>query len=123
MNSPLQCYQAVDLASRIESATPHALVAMLYDELGLSIDIILRAVETGDSTRAMRAHERAAAILHRLETGLDAVRGGGLAQALARIYRQMRNRLAVARTGDISALAELRDGVESLATAWAGVGG
>jgi len=39
--------------------------------------------------------------------------------SLAGIYRQMRRRLLAARSGDVDATKEVRDGVASLAEAWA----
>ena len=117
--SPTSRYQQVDLASRIEGSTPHALVCMLYSELSAGLDVMVRAAENGDVTRRLQQHERASSILHTLEAGLDLVKGGELAMSLAGIYRQMRRRLLAARSGDVDATKEVRDGVASLAEAWA----
>lgn len=116
--SPTSLYQQVDLVSRVEGSTPHALVSMLYSELSVALDVMARAAETGDVNRRLQQHERASTILHTLEAGLDRVKGGDLAMSLAGIYRQMRRRLLVARNGDIAAVREVRDGVGSLAEAW-----
>lgn len=116
--SPTSRYQQVDLASRVEGSTPHALVSMLYAELSVALDVMVRAAETGDANRRLQQHERASTILHTLEAGLDRVKGGDLATSLAGIYRQMRRRLLAARNGDIAAAEEVRDGVASLAEAW-----
>jgi flagellar biosynthetic protein FliS len=77
-----------------------------------------RAAETDDVNRRLQQHERASTILHTLEAGLDRVKGGDLATSLAGIYRQMRRRLLAARSGDMAAIREVRDGVGSLAEAW-----
>jgi flagellar protein FliS len=116
--SPTVRYQQVDLVSRIEGSTPHALVAMLYGELSVALDVMVRAAEAGDVNRRLQQHERASSILHTLEAGLDRVKGGDLATSLSGIYRQMRRRLLAARSGDIAAMVEVRDGVGSLAAAW-----
>lgn len=116
--SPTSRYQQVDLVSRVEGSTPHALVSMLYAELSVALEVMARATAAGDVNRRHQQHERASTILHTLEAGLDRVKGGDLAASLAGIYRQMRRRLLAARNGDISATEEVRDGVASLAEAW-----
>ncbi len=114
----VQRYRDVDRASRTEGATPHALVAMLYDELAVALAVMASANAAGDTRRRLDQHARASSVLHALECGLDRTRGGNLAQSLASIYRQMRQRLLVARSGDAGALDEVRQGVASLAEAW-----
>jgi flagellar protein FliS len=116
--SPTSRYQQVDLVSRVEGSTPHALVSLLYAELSVALDVMARAAETDDVNRRLQQHERASTILHTLEAGLDRVKGGDLAMSLAEIYRQMRRRLLAARSGDMAAIREVRDGVGSLAEAW-----
>ena len=112
-------YQTVDLASRTDGASPHELVALLYAELGMALDVMSKASPFADTTRFTAQYERAASILHTLEASLDPVGGGVLALRLGAIYRQMRKRLATARSGDAGAIAEVREGLASLADAWA----
>lgn len=116
--SPLSRYQAIDLSSRIESAAPHALVMMLYEELALSLAVMQRAAHTADMPRLGQTHERATSILLTLEASLDHRQGGDLAASLGAIYRQMRRRLTGGRTGDAVAIAEVSEGVTNLAEAW-----
>jgi flagellar secretion chaperone FliS len=117
--SPVLRYRQVELASRTEGATPHTLVAMLYDELAVALGVMARAVAGGDTALRLRHHERASSILHALEAGLDPVGGGELAVSLGAIYRQMRQRLLAGRLGDEIAVNEVRNGLQSLAGAWA----
>jgi flagellar secretion chaperone FliS len=117
--SPASRYQQIDLASRIESATPHSLVTMLYTELCIALAVMRRAAAAGDQARQREQHERASSILHTLEASLDRAQGGALADTLAGIYRQMRRRLLAGRSGDMAAIDEVVAGIESLATAWA----
>jgi flagellar protein FliS len=119
--SPLHRYRDMDLSSRIEGASPHALVATLYDELMAALDVLKRAIERGDAALRMTQHERATTILHALDAGLDRVDGGDLAKSLANIYRQMQRRLIAARTGDITAVSDVREGVGNLAAAWSAI--
>jgi flagellar secretion chaperone FliS len=117
--SPTTRYQQIDLASRVDGASPHSLVAMLYAELSTALAVMHRAAEVDDTARRREQHERASAILHALEASLDRVNGGALAASLAGIYRQMRQRLLAGRTGDVVAIVEVKTGIESLAAAWA----
>lgn len=116
--SPLHRYRDMDLSSRIEGASPHALVATLYEELTTALDVLKRAIERGDAALRMSQHERASTILRALDAGLDRVDGGDLAKSLTNIYRQMQRRLIAARSGDISAVSEVREGTGNLAAAW-----
>jgi len=110
-------YQSIDLRSRIEGSTPHDLVAILYAELGIALEVMARA-DPQQSATFQTQYERAVSILLTLEGSLDPERGGSLAGSLAAIYRQMRKQLFASRTRP-DALTEVRDGVASLAQAWA----
>jgi flagellar secretion chaperone FliS len=120
--TPAKRYQEIDLSSRIESAAPHALVAMLYSELSLALDVMLRAADADDTARRWQQHERATSILLTLEASLDRNQGGDLATSLGTIYRQMRRHLLAGRAGDRKAIVDVRDGVASLAEAWNRIG-
>lgn len=113
LRSPADRYQDIGLAARVEGATPHGLVAILYEELGTALDVLAR---DSNGPLAGAQHERAASILHALLSGLDP--RTDLGATLATIYHQMQRRLSVART-DAHALAEIRQGVANLAEAWA----
>lgn len=121
MISAASRYRELDLMSRTESATPHALVAILYAELQVALEVLARAIGSDHPRLSMVQHERATAILHALEAGLNPAAPGDFASGLARIYRQMRGRLTAARAGDLVALREVTEGVESLAEAWSAI--
>lgn len=89
-------YAAVHAGSRIESASPHGLVKILFDELLLSIEASALAQETGDQIKTNDKHIRAMSILHALEASLDFEKGGDIAVSLARVYREARRLLVVA---------------------------
>lgn len=83
-------YAAVHAGSRIESATPHGLVKILFDELLLAIDAAVLAQTNGDMVKTNDKHARAMSILHALEGSLDFEKGGDIAISLAVIYREAR---------------------------------
>ncbi len=115
-------YLALELNSRLEAASPHRLVSILYEELTRAIEVAVRTLATG---RAIAAHpqvHRAHSILMALEASLDFKAGGALSVSLAAVYRSMRKELSqAARAGDAGKLSALQKGVESVATAWAAV--
>ncbi len=111
--SALRHYQELALSSRLEAATPHALVSLLYEELIITLDVLKAAITNRPSAA------RASSILVSLEASLDFEQGGQLAQTLAGIYRTMQAELTfVIRHQDQARLAVLREGVTDLYQAW-----
>jgi flagellar secretion chaperone FliS len=112
-------YRSLDLVSRLEGATPHALVAILYEELLGSLDVIAAALRQGRDVSLEPHVERARSILVALIGSLDFEKGGSLAPILAKVYRSMMGQLAiVVAEGDVEKLNALRDGVASVRDAW-----
>lgn len=115
-------YRALALSGQTEGANPHALVAMLYDELLLCIDVLaMRAKRETSLIDDEQAH-RARAIVIALRAGLDFESGGDLARTLDTLYdavsSELEERLS---TPDPQRFAELRTGILSLASAWAAI--
>ena len=110
-------YQVLDLSSRMEGASPHRLVAILYEELQNALDSAIRARENGQDVAANSQMARAKSILAALEAGLDFDRGGDLATTLCGVYRAMQRQLATAGQ-DVEKLAEVRAGVANIAQSW-----
>lgn len=115
-------YQRVEVASRVEGADAHELVAMLYEELLRSLDAMALAAERGDYVRRGERQARALRLISGLETSLDFDQGGDIAAGLARIYREAR-RLVIAggREGDPAKVTQAREMVAGIAEAWAGI--
>lgn len=115
-------YQALELNSRLEAASPHRLVSILYEELGRAIDIIIIALDQGHRIATHAQVDRARTILISLEASLDFKSGGTLATSLATVYRSMRKELALAsQNSDPLRLEDLRAGLDSISQAWATV--
>jgi flagellar secretion chaperone FliS len=85
-------YAAVHAGSRVESASPHGLIKILFDELLLAIEASAVAFEQGDRHKAVDKNIRAISIIQALDSSLDFERGGDIAIGLAQIYRES-NRL------------------------------
>jgi flagellar secretion chaperone FliS len=113
-------YKSLELASRVEGASPHALVAILYEELLRSLDVLGAALRQGRDLSREPSAARARSILTALVASLDFDQGGGVAQMLAGVYRAMTRQLSEAiAQGDAAKLSELRDGVATIKESWA----
>ncbi|QUT08422.1 flagellar protein FliS [Sphingobium phenoxybenzoativorans] len=109
-------YAAVHAGSRIEGASPHALVKILFDELMFAMDAAVVADRQGDSAKSAEKSARALTILHALESSLDFDQGGEIAVGLAHIYREAR-RLLIA--GSQEEVTRARGMIAEIAEAWA----
>jgi flagellar protein FliS len=111
-------YGRVSLEARVASASPHQLVVMLYQRLGVLLREATEAARMGNSARRLRATERALAIVDGLDATLDLERGGGVAAALRQVYALLRDRLLA---GEAQGLAEAQESVEAIGGAWSAI--
>lgn len=116
-------YQSVDISSRIEGATPHRLVQIMYEELLKALDAMAFATARGDYVQRGEHQSKVLAILTGLETSLDFDKGGQIAVDLVAIYREAR-RLVVAggRDGDAKLVTQTRDMIQEISNAWDAIG-
>jgi flagellar secretion chaperone FliS len=113
-------YRQLELASRVGEASPHALVAMLYEELLNALDAMI-ILAKGDAPLSASLHStKARSILVALEASLDFDNGGELAPVLAKVYRTAGRELGDAVTNnDGKKLSELRAAISDIVYAWA----
>lgn len=112
-------YKSLELASRVEGASPHALVGILYDELLRSLDVLGAALRQGREIAREPSAARARSILMALSASLDFDQGGSVAQTLAGVYRAMTRQLSEAiANGDAAKLSEVREGVAGITESW-----
>jgi flagellar protein FliS len=97
--NPEHVYRAVDLAGRTGGADPHALVALLYDELIRALATAAWATENRNFRMKSERVTRAIAILFALEAGLDFERGGDVSRTLATLYAGLRQQVVDASIG------------------------
>ena len=112
-------YQRVDVASRVEGATPHQLVAILYDELLKALDAMAAAMARADYVQRGERQARALRLISGLETSLDFEQGGDIALGLAKIYREARRlTIAAGRENDVKLVERAREMLGEVAQAW-----
>jgi flagellar protein FliS len=117
-------YQQVGVETRISSATPHQLVAMLFDGYMVAIAQARGALRHGDTQAKGQAIGRAVAIVEEgLRAGLNLSAGGSLAQDLDDLYSWLTMRLTMANLrNDDAMLDECQRLVRPLQEAWAAIG-
>jgi flagellar secretion chaperone FliS len=116
---PETTYRQIDLAGRTATASPQALVGLLYDELLSALRVAALATETGQYGLKSEKLQRATAILFALEAGLDHEKGGAVAETLARLYAGARREVVDAAVGrDPAPFRRVADTLEDVASAW-----
>jgi flagellar protein FliS len=116
-------YQSVDLSSRIEGASPHGLVAILFEELMKALEAMAAAARHKDYGLRGTKQARALSILHGLEASLDFEQGGDIAQSLAAIYREARRlTIEAGRDNDPEKIARAKQILGEIASAWSELG-
>ncbi len=116
-------YAAVHSGSRIDGATPHALVKILFDELLIALDAAALAERQGDRMKASDKQARAMSILYALESSLDYDKGGDIAMGLSQIYRESRRLLLQgARDHTADDIDQARAMIAEIAEAWNQIG-
>lgn len=114
-----QHYRMLDLQSRVASASPHGLVALLYEELLRSLDLVIAGHTNGKAISGHPHLAKALSIIVALDGSLDFEKGGDLARTLVRIYRAAARGLNdAARADDIAKVAEVRSAISDIAYAW-----
>ena len=116
-------YQIVDVESRVEGASPHRLIGILFEELMKAIEIMLAAQRAGNRMKVIERQARTSNILLALETSLDFKNGGELAVNLARVYREARRLVQLGGRGNDPALVEkARALLSGIVEAWEQIG-
>lgn len=120
---PSNLYQQVGLETQLSGATPHALVAMLFDGWMEAVAQARGAIRNRDLVQKGQAIGRAVRIIDEgLRAGLDLRAGGTLARDLHDLYGYLTMRLTVANLrNDEAALDECQRLMRPLQEAWAAI--
>jgi flagellar protein FliS len=113
-------YSNVGVETGVDSASPHRLVAMLFDGFFESVAHAQAAITAGQIEVKGRAIGRAARIVEEgLRAALDLQAGGSLATDLAQLYAYIGARLTHANLrSDSAALDECKALMQPLREAW-----
>ena len=113
-------YKQVDSEVRVDGASPHELIQMLFDELLATLMKARGAMRRGDTGAKGHQIGRAIRILSEgLKAGLNPEQGGELAENLSNLYDYCSLRLAVANArNDEGILLEVVNLIEPIAQSW-----
>lgn len=117
-----QQYRAVDVSSKVEGASPHRLVAILYEELIQAMALMRQAVRRDDRAHRNQAGTRALMVVQALDGSLDLDKGGEVAAALRRVYGEVKRLLGLGRDNDADAIGRAQGMIGELAEAWGRIG-
>ena len=117
-------YQQIGVESRLSGATPHQLVAMLFDGWMEAVAQARGALQLGDAMAKGQAIGRAVRIIDEgLRAGLNLDAGGALARDLHDLYGYLTMRLTQANLrNDDAALDECKRLMLPLQEAWSAIG-
>tara|TARA_A100001011_G_scaffold1251_1_gene1452 strand:- start:1988 stop:2386 length:399 start_codon:yes stop_codon:yes gene_type:complete len=117
----MHAYSNAEQSAVVEADDPHALVAVMYDELLRSMRIFCENIEKKQETLELRYKHfsRSLAVIYALEKSLDFERGGEIAANLFRLYEYAREKLIEAsKTEDpIQVIASIKS-LEDIREAW-----
>lgn len=117
---PGNVYTRVGLETEVHDASPHRLIAMLFDGLFSALAQAEGALQSGQRELKNQAISRALRIVDEgLKSGLNLEQGGPLAEQLHQLYSYAGVRLLQANLrDDAEALQEVRRLLEPVRDAW-----
>ncbi|MEH6716667.1 flagellar export chaperone FliS [Parasphingorhabdus flavimaris] len=115
-------YQSVAKDSRVLAADPYELVAMLFEELRETLDLMIDSARRGDDARIFRYRAKALAILGGLDESLNFEVAGDLAQTLHVIYSEAAKRIQMdGPDSRIERVESAREMIHEIEKAWTAI--
>ena len=115
----LHAYANSEREAAVESDNPHALIAVMYDELLRSMNVFFNNLDKSkaDLEARGRALSRSLSIIYALQSSLNFEEGGEIAENLFRLYEYSRQQLLMSAKFEeenginsaIKSLSEIRD--------------
>lgn len=122
----MQAYKNADRDAVAESDNPHALIAVLFDELLRHMRLFVGEVEQGTVEKSATSDHfsRSLTILYGLQSSLNFEQGGEIANNLFRLYEYARQQLlATMRTREIAGTLAAIEALENIRDAWREIDG
>ena len=120
----MNAYTQVGLETGVASASPHKLIAMLYEGALVAIAVGKAHMQQGNVAAKGASISKAIAIIEEgLKISLDEQAGGEIALNLKALYEYMANRLLMANiNNDVAGLDEVARLLGELKSAWEQIG-
>ena len=115
----LRQYRQSGISSQLADASPHRLIAMLYDGALERLALAISGIVNGNTLDKLRGIDSALAILAHLNGVLDYEAGGAIAQRLSALYDYMTRRLARAKLdNDAAGVREVAALLRTIKAGW-----
>jgi flagellar protein FliS len=121
---PRKAYRDTHATTSVSGASPHKLIALLFDACQESLATAKGAMMRGEVREKANAIKKAIDIVVRLQAALDFDRGGVIATRLDDLYTFCTNRLAMANAlNDVGMIDEVYRVVAELKLGWSQIEG
>lgn len=122
--NPVNAYAEVGLSAKINSASPHELILLLFEGAESAITVAKLHIEQGDVSQKGKLISQAIDIISNgLKASLNLEAGGKLAEQLAALYDYMVRRLLAANLeNNVVALDEVGRLLGEIHSAWVEIG-
>ena len=119
----IESYRVLELQSKVDSASPHELIDMLFNGARDKLNRAEGCIERQDFESRTVAVNSAIEILTGLQASLDHDQSSDLAGNLESLYDYMQRRLFRANVdNDQGAIREVRDLLDTVQSAWSAIG-
>lgn len=122
-NLSIEAYRVLELQSKVDSASPHELIDMLFNGARDKLNRAEGYIERQDFESRTVALNSTIEILTGLQASLDHAQSSELAGNLESLYDYMQRRLFRANAdNDRGAIREVRDLLDTVQNAWSAIG-
>ena len=118
--NPLSAYAEAGIAAKVQAASPHQLILLLFDGAATALGVARLHIEQNDVAQKGKHISQAIDIINNgLKVSLNTEAGGQLAEQLSALYDYMCRRLIAANIGnDVVALDEVAHLLDEIHSAW-----
>ena len=121
---PKAAYLSTRATSSVHGASPHKLIALLFDACHENLAVAKGAIERREVKEKADAIKKAMEIIVRLQAALDFEKGGQIATKLDDLYTFCTNRLALANAvNDVIMIDEVYRVIAEIKAGWSQIGG
>lgn len=123
-HSPLTAYAQAGIAAKVQAASPHQLIILLFEGAESAINVAKLHMENGETASKGKLISQAIDIISNgLKASLNVEAGGKLAEQLSALYDYMVRRLLAANLeNNPAALDEVSRLLGEIHSAWAEIG-
>ena len=122
MPSKSQIYHQIDIQARVEAASPHQLIALLYEGLVGALTASRMAIDCGDLEAKSHQISRAMGIFKALDDALDDSVEGDFPHNLHALYGYMSQKtLEASHHLDVTIIDEILELVLTIKSGWDGM--